>query len=63
MCVPPEEPVALADAVRTLYSNTLLCDRLGVNGRKYVEKHYTREKVGEQYAQLLARVSQRAPSR
>lgn len=53
LCIPPEDPHALAEAIRTLYSDPALRDRMGHNGRKHVTQHYTRQVVGRQYHELL----------
>ena len=39
LVVPPEDPEALAEAVRILASNPALAEELGSNGRRYVEEH------------------------
>ena len=39
LVVPPEDPEALAEAVRILTNNSALAEELGRNGRKYVEEH------------------------
>ena len=51
--VEPEEPEALAEAIRTLYAHPALRQRLGINGREHVVKHYTRQAVARQYHELL----------
>ena len=49
----PEDPDALAAAFSRLAGDDALADRLGRNGRKYVEQHLTwRKLVGEWLAQL-----------
>lgn len=37
--VPPENPEALADAIRTLVNDPSFAEELGRNGRRYVEQH------------------------
>jgi len=39
LVVPPEDPEALANAVKTLVENPQLAEELGRNGRRYVEEH------------------------
>lgn len=51
--VEPEEPEALAEAIRTLYAHPALRQRLGRNGREHVVQHYTRQAVAQQYHELL----------
>ena len=53
LCIEPENPQALADAIRTLYSDPALRERLGHNGRQHVVQHYTRQVVAKQYHDLL----------
>ncbi|HDN79635.1 MAG TPA: glycosyltransferase, partial [Chloroflexi bacterium] len=54
--VEPENPKALAEAILALYSDRELRERLGRNGREYVETHYTRQAIARQYAELLEEV-------
>ena len=51
LCIEPED--ALAEAIRILYANTGLRERLGRNGREHVVQHYTRQVVARQYHELL----------
>jgi colanic acid biosynthesis glycosyl transferase WcaI len=53
LCVPPEDPPKLAEAVLTLKQDKVLCDRLGQNGRKWVEQHHSPQIATEQYEKLL----------
>jgi len=53
LCVEPEDPEALAEAIRTLYADPALRERLGRNGREHVVQHYTRQAVGRRYHELL----------
>jgi len=53
LCIEPENPQALAEAIRSLYSDPALRDRLGNNGRQHVVQHYTRKVVAKQYHDLL----------
>lgn len=39
--VPPEDPLALAEAIQRLASSPLLRNKLGANGRRYVEHEYS----------------------
>ena len=50
------DPDELAEAILQLYRNPELCERLGNNGRKYVQKHYSRKASIESYRQLLAEI-------
>ena len=60
LCVGPEDPQALAEAIRTLYDDSALRKRLGRNGRKQVMQHYTRQVVSKQYHELLTSLTHKA---
>lgn len=51
--VPPEEPSALADAIRRLRSDPSRLEILGANARRTVEEQFNREKVLERFALRL----------
>jgi colanic acid biosynthesis glycosyl transferase WcaI len=53
ICVESEDPKALAEAIRALYADPVLRERLGCNGREHVVHHYSRQAVGRQYHKLL----------
>lgn len=56
LCTPPEDPAALAGAIRTLYADPALRDRMGRSGRAHVTQRYTPKEVARQYDRLLTRV-------
>jgi colanic acid biosynthesis glycosyl transferase WcaI len=56
VCVPPEDPVALAQALDKLCRDPSNTRVLGERGRAYVENHYTRRVVGDRYHALIGRV-------
>ena len=56
-CLTPEDPQALADALIKLYHDPALCQRLGTNGRRYVEGHLSSIAVAERYEQLFKRLT------
>lgn len=56
LCIEPEDPQALADAVRTLYKNRERAVEMGRHGRRHVEAHYTRVSVARQYEAVFARL-------
>lgn len=53
LCVAPEDPQALAGAVRRLYSDRALCEQLGRNGRRYAEEHLSLAASVRRYEQLF----------
>jgi colanic acid biosynthesis glycosyl transferase WcaI len=53
ICVEPENPAALADAIETFHQQPELRERLGQHGRDYVVAHYTRQVIGQRYHQFL----------
>jgi colanic acid biosynthesis glycosyl transferase WcaI len=56
LCVEPENPQTLAEAIRALYADPALRERLGRNGRKHVVQYYTRQAVAKQYHELLTSI-------
>lgn len=53
LVVPPEDPDALAAAIRTLYADRARARRLGRNARAHVERHHSRRATVDRYEQLL----------
>jgi glycosyltransferase involved in cell wall biosynthesis len=53
VCVTPEDPHALADALRQLRADGALRRTLGERGRALAEQCYSRPVVVDQYADLL----------
>lgn len=45
VCIPPDDGNALADAIKKLYENKVLCESLGKNGRKKVLTDFSK-KIG-----------------
>ncbi len=54
LCVPPENPSELARAILTLKSDPSLCERLGQNGRRWVERYNSPRAAAERHEALLA---------
>ena len=52
--VPPEDPVALADAVRALLDDQPRRRAMGVEGRRYVEAHFDRRTLAAQYSRMMS---------
>jgi colanic acid biosynthesis glycosyl transferase WcaI len=59
LCVEPENPRALAKAIRTLYAEPALRERMGRNGRKHVTENYARQVVARQYHELLTSLTRK----
>jgi colanic acid biosynthesis glycosyl transferase WcaI len=55
LIVAPEDPKALVEAVLSLRADPVLRERLGANGRAYVQQHFTKEKVLQEYDRLFSR--------
>jgi glycosyltransferase involved in cell wall biosynthesis len=53
MSVPPGDPAALAGAIVELANQPALCRKMGMNGRKMVESHFSRKQLANQFADLL----------
>jgi colanic acid biosynthesis glycosyl transferase WcaI len=56
VCLEPEDPKALAEAVLTIYNDAARAEQMGRRGRQYVEAHYTRTSVASQYEAIFARL-------
>lgn len=52
-CVEPENPAALADAVRHLYADRTHTAVLGRNARTYAEQYISKEKAVDEYIRLM----------
>jgi colanic acid biosynthesis glycosyl transferase WcaI len=53
LCVPPECPSALAEAILTLKGDKKLRERLGRSGRKWAEDQHSPQAAAEQFEELL----------
>ncbi len=60
IAVEPENASALADAILTLYNDPPKCKIMGANGRDFVRKHYSREKLSKKYVKFLTSISKNA---
>jgi glycosyltransferase involved in cell wall biosynthesis len=56
ICIRPEDPGALVDAVLILKQDTALRQQYGRNGRSFVEREMTREQTATSYLGVLKRV-------
>ncbi len=51
--VPQEDPAALADAVLALRNDAASCSRMGKGGRRYVEKHHSRDVIVQTFESAI----------
>ena len=51
--MPPEDSVALADAIRALAGDPERRQLMGKQGRDYVERHFNRTALAKEYRKLL----------
>ncbi|HEY7873490.1 MAG TPA: glycosyltransferase WbuB, partial [Actinomycetota bacterium] len=51
--VPPEDPAAVAAALKELHGNPARREELGQNGRKYMVDHLSRRATAERYVEIL----------
>ena len=59
IAVPPEDPAALAAAIRRLRDHPAEAARLGAQGRAFVVRHYTRAAQARRLTALLAEISRK----
>jgi colanic acid biosynthesis glycosyl transferase WcaI len=52
--VPPEDPVALSEAILRLKKSPSLCAEMGSSGRAFVEARFSRKSLARQYLAVLA---------
>ena len=57
IAVTPEDPPAFAEAIRRLADDPEYRRKLGENGQRHVQHHYTREKIAREYLAILERVA------
>jgi glycosyltransferase involved in cell wall biosynthesis len=60
ICVPPENPGALAAAIERLYGDEAERERMGRNGRSYIVSHMSREQTAHEYLKVIERVVEAA---
>jgi colanic acid biosynthesis glycosyl transferase WcaI len=53
ICVPPENPARLAEAIRTLKQNPALRDKMGQNGRRYALRHHSPQSTAASFEEIL----------
>jgi colanic acid biosynthesis glycosyl transferase WcaI len=57
LCVPPEDPSRLADAILKLKQDEGLRERLGRNGRVWAEQYHSPQSAAKQFEELLSQIS------
>ncbi len=55
--VEPGNPQAMADAICRLADDPEASRRMGLNGRRYLEEHFSREKIGEKLIEVLQQLN------
>lgn len=56
ICVVPEDVIGIRDAILYLYNNPKLCEEYGKNGRKYVERNFSRTLQAEKLEKVLVNI-------
>jgi colanic acid biosynthesis glycosyl transferase WcaI len=59
LCVSPDDPVALAEALRYAAAHQDELERMGKNGRRYLEDHFSRPKCVAQIEEILVKAARR----
>ena len=59
LCIPPENPQELVRAILSLKNAPNLQQRLGINGRLYVERYHSPKSASEQFEKLLLSIGVR----
>jgi glycosyltransferase involved in cell wall biosynthesis len=65
ICIEPEDPAALAQAITRLYRDARLRETLGRNGREYIVENLSRSRTAQTYIAVLedlVRICQRTPA-
>jgi glycosyltransferase involved in cell wall biosynthesis len=62
ICIEPESPAALRDAIERLRTQPYLGESLGRNGREYVIENLSRERTAEEYLQVLGSIIEARPA-
>ncbi len=53
LCIDPDDPSQLAEAVLSLFRDRARAIQYGMNGRAFVERYYSRQQIGKEYLRLL----------
>jgi glycosyltransferase involved in cell wall biosynthesis len=56
ICVEPESEHEIIAAIERLAADRALCRKLGEDGHAYISRHFDRDKLSDDYLQILQRV-------
>ena len=59
ICIPPEDPGAMVNAVRQLLKHPEVCRSVGRSGRTYIEQNLSRSQTANAYIRLLESIAGR----
>jgi colanic acid biosynthesis glycosyl transferase WcaI len=59
LCVPPDDPVALAEILRYAAAHQDELEQMGKNGRRYLEERFSRQKCVSQIEEILVKEAQK----
>jgi glycosyltransferase involved in cell wall biosynthesis len=52
----PGDPTAIANAIQILYRHPEQCNKMGLNGRVYVERYFNRQETARQLMEVFQKV-------
>lgn len=58
LAVPPDDAEALENGIRQMFAQRDTFHEYGMNGRRYIEQHFSRQAVNDQFDQLLQHLKQ-----
>lgn len=53
VCIPPEDPIRLKEAILNLRENSTLCEKMGQRGRQYALLHHSPKAAAEAFEKIL----------
>jgi len=53
LCIEPDNPTALCEAIQKLQRQPFLRESMGRNGREYIVKNLSRERTAAEYLEIL----------
>ena len=57
LCIEPENPEQLAEAINVLYKSPEKCNQFRINGRNHVEKYYSRRSIAGKMEEMLKNIA------